>query len=84
LGGFEEPVIGTVDGVVLQHIEDETFLDGLAHTVFVKRLGLAVGVALAEDFDGLVLGRRREGEEAEIRLLFAPFHNADHFLFVIG
>ena len=30
LGRFEEPVTGTVEGVILQHVEDETFLDGLA------------------------------------------------------
>ncbi len=34
---------GAVGGVVLQHIEDEAFLDGLTHGIQVERLGLVVG-----------------------------------------
>ncbi len=44
------------------------FLDRLPHAVDVKRLRLAARARAAEQLQGLALGRRREGEEAQIRL----------------
>ena len=35
---LHQPVVGGVGRVVLQHVEDEAFLDGLPHAVEVKRL----------------------------------------------
>ena len=63
---------GAVGGVVLQHIEDETFLDGLAHGVQVERLGLVVGARrqcrigrATEQLQGLGLGRGGKGVVAD-------------------
>ena len=65
LGELEEALVG---GVALEHIEDEALLDGLAHGVEVEGRGLAVGALVAEQLQGLVLGRGREGEEAHVGL----------------
>jgi hypothetical protein len=64
---------------VLQHVEDERFLDRLPHGVAVLRLSIA-----AKDGQGLVLGRRREGEEAQVRLLAALGHANEQLLHVLG
>ena len=56
--------------MVGQYVEDEAFLDGLLHGVRVERQVLdgAVGLGrcVAEQFEGLVLWRRREGEVAGV------------------
>ena len=70
--------VGRVGRVVLQHVEDERFLDRLPHGVAVRRLPIA-----AEDGEGLVLGRRGEGEEAQVRLPAALGHAAEQLLHVL-
>ena len=60
---LEQPVVGGIRRVVIQHVEDEALLDRLAHGVPVG--GLA---AAPEDLQGLVLRGRGEGEEAQVRL----------------
>ena len=61
--GAGEAVIGTVGGVVTQHVEDEAFFDGLPHSVLVERLGHARRIRLPEDLHGFGLGSRGEGEK---------------------
>ncbi|RYE18311.1 MAG: HAMP domain-containing histidine kinase, partial [Sphingobacteriaceae bacterium] len=53
--GFADAVVGIVCGIVAQHVQDEAFLDGLAHTVEVKRLVLTLGVGLAEYLERFAL-----------------------------
>ena len=60
----EEALVG---GVVLKHVHDEAFLDGLPHGVVVEGR-LAGRARLVEQGHGLELRRGREGEEAEVRL----------------
>lgn len=80
--------IGAVGRVVLHHIEDEAFLDGLAHGVamegFVFHLLHALHrhhlARLTEDFQRLGLRRRREGKERQMRQPLAPFHDEGQFL----
>ena len=45
LNGLEQPPIGFVGGVAFQHVQDEPFLDGLAHTVEVEGRERPVGPA---------------------------------------
>ena len=78
LAGLEQLEVGRVGRVVLQHVEDERFLDRLPHGVAVRRLPIA-----AEDGEGLVLGRRGEGEEAQVRLPAALGHAAEQLLHVL-
>lgn len=64
--------VGVVRDVVAQRVEDEAFLDGLAHGVRVEgavdRLAVLGDTAVlgAEEFEGLRLGGGREGEVGEI------------------
>ncbi len=62
----------TVGGVVLQHIEDEAFLNGLAHGIQVERLGLVIRTRrqrrigrATEQLQGLGLGRSGKGVVAD-------------------
>lgn len=64
--GFLDAPVGRVGDVVGQHVEDEALLDRLAHGVEVERLELPLGVARAEQLQGLGLRRGREGEETEV------------------
>ena len=64
-----EPERQLVRRVVLQHIEDEAFLDGLAHGIDVERLRQVVGAGglgrvgpAAEQLQGLGLRGGREGD----------------------
>ena len=84
LDGLDQPEVGLVGRVVLQHVEDEALLDGLAHAVEVEGLRLAVGVRAPEDLQRLVLRRGGEGEEAEVGLLAAFGHGLDDFFLVVG
>ena len=59
LAGFQQFEVGGVGRVVLQHVEDEAFLDGLPHRVLVERLAVP-----PEDRQRLVLGRGGEGERS--------------------
>ena len=77
LAGLEQPEVCLVGGVVPEHIEDEPFLDGLAHGVTVYRIAVA-----AEHNKGLVLRRGGEGEEAQVRLPAALGHAAEQLLHV--
>ena len=79
LDGLDQPVVGLVGRVVLEHVEDEALLDGLAHGVEVEGLGLAVGPRPAEDLQRLVLGRGREGEEADVGLPAPLGHGLEDF-----
>ena len=76
---LEQPEVRPVRGVVLQHVEDELFLDGLPHGVAVRRPPLA-----AKDGERLVLGRGREGEEAQIRLLATLGHTSEELFQVFA
>src|SRR2546421_86606 len=66
---LDQLVIALDGRVVLEHVEDEAFLDGLLHGVSIEGavLDLAVLlVGLAEGLEGLVLGRGGEGEVAGV------------------
>ena len=79
LAGLEQPEVGRVGGVVLQHVEDELLLDRLPHRVAVRRLPIA-----AEHGERLVLGRGGEGEEAQVRLPAALGHAPEELLHVVA
>jgi hypothetical protein len=66
VGQFEGQLVG---GVVLEHVEDETFLDGLAHGIDVEGLGHPLGVLAAKQFQGLLLGCGREGDVGQALFL---------------
>ena len=83
LGLLDQLVIGLIGDVVLQHVLDKAFLDGLTHGVAVE--GLA---APAENGQGLMLGRGGEGEKAHVRLAAALGHGPKqalqlHFAFFL-
>ena len=81
---FNQPVVRLVGRVVLEHIEDEAFLDGLPHAVEMERLGFAVRSRPAENLQRLVLRRGREGEEADIGLLPSLGHGLEDFFLIVG
>jgi hypothetical protein len=71
LDRFCQPVVTADRHVVLQHIQDELFLDRLLHHVHMKwpstDLALIIGrQGCAKEFQGLRLGRGGEGEIAGI------------------
>ena len=68
----EEALVGDI---VLQHVEDETFFDGLAHRILMERRDSA-RPRLVEHQLCLEFRRRGEGKEAEV-WLSRPLH---HFL----
>ena len=81
--GLHQSVIGGVGGVVLHHVEDEPFLDGLPHGVEMKRLRLPVRARAPEQLQRLPFGRRGEGEEAQVRLPPARLHHLVQTVFPI-
>src|SRR5690606_12969343 len=42
LNSFDDSVVGFICGIVLQNIEDKTFLNGLAHTIEMERTGFTI------------------------------------------
>ena len=76
---LDELVVALHRRVAAQHIEDEALLDGLLHRVAVEGpvLDLAALLeGLAEDLEGLVLGRRGEGKVAGVGQQLARLHDA--------
>ena len=74
-----QPVVALHRRVVLEHVENETLLDGLLHRVAVERPMLdhiALRPGLAEDFQRLVLWRGGEREVAGVGQHLARFHDA--------
>ena len=71
---LEKPPVGFVGRVVPQDVEDESFLDRLAHGVKVERLELPVRALRPEKLQCFCLGRRREGEHREVREPAALLH----------
>ena len=67
---FHESEVTVDGGVAAQHVEDEALLDGLLHRVRVERQVLDGAIWLrrgvAEQLEGLVLRRGREGEVAGV------------------
>ena len=59
---LEQPPVGCVGAVIVQHIEDKTLLDRLPHAVEVERLELPVGALSAEQFQRLGFRCRGKGE----------------------
>ena len=81
---FDQAVISLVGRVVLEDIQDEAFLDCLAHAVKVECFGLSIRPRLTEYFDRLVLRSCRKGEEADIRLSPPLRHGLEDFFFASG
>ena len=78
VGQLERQGVGRV---VLQHVEDELFLNRLAHGVHMKRRGKGVGRRLtpgiragAKQLQRLVLGRGRERDKGDAALVGACGH----------
>ena len=59
---------GVVSGVVLEHIQNKSFLDGLFHGVDVKRLSLSLGVQSTEQLNRCGLGCSGERKHGNIGL----------------
>ena len=79
---------GAVGGVVAQHIEDKTLLNGLAHRVKVKRLRLVAGAGrqcrvgwATEQLQGLGLGRGGKGVIANALVRLARLYGGIQQLF---
>src|SRR5690606_15403617 len=73
--------------VMLQHVEDETFLDGLAHRIQVERPRLPVGASHAKPLERDIARSGREGEKAYVRLRTSPplvLHNHILDVFAAG
>ena len=71
LGNLETGLVG---GVVLQHIQDEAFLNSLPHGVNVEGVEGAVRILLPEHLQGLVLRRGGKGKEAQVLVLAVGDH----------
>lgn len=72
---------GIVSGVVLKHVQNKSFLDGLLHRVDVKCLSLPFGVQSTEQLNRCRLGRGGERKHGDVGL-FAVAANfvRDHIL----
>ncbi len=57
-----------VGDVVLQYVEDEAFLNGLAHRVEAERFRLAIRTLVAKHLQGACFRSGGEGVEAQVRL----------------
>ena len=75
---LDELVVAIVGNIVLQHIEDEAFLNGLTHGVAVAGLAIA-----PKDLERPVLRRGGEGEKAQVRLPPALRHAEEQRLHVL-
>jgi hypothetical protein len=78
LDRLQQAPIRLVGGVAGQNVEDEAFLDGLAHAVEVERAELPVRALDAEQLQGLRLRRGREGERGEVRQPSPLLHLGQH------
>ena len=85
--GLDEVVITMIRRVVSQHVEDETFLDGLLHCVAVERTVLdgpvRLWVGFTEDFEGLVFGRRGERKVARVGKHLPGYHETIDDVFCV-
>ena len=71
LGNFEAGMVGHV---VLQHIHDEAFLNGLLHGIDMERIEASVHILGAEHFQRLRLGRGGKGKKAQVLVLAMHQH----------
>ncbi len=78
---LRQPAITVHRRVVFQHVHDEALLDGLFHGVTVEGAERTIGLAHAEEFEGLVLGSGGEGEVAGVGKHLPRLHDADDFVF---
>ena len=63
-----------VCGVVLQHIQNKTFLNGLPHGVNVERVERAVRIFFPKHLQRFILWRSSEGEETQVFVLAVGDH----------
>ena len=80
---LEQIPVRFVCRVILQHVEDEAFLDGLPHRVEAERLELAVFPFEAKQFQRLGLGCGGEGEGADVVLSPSLLHLCDDLVFQV-
>ena len=70
LDGLGKSEIALNRRVVLQHVHDEAFLDGLLHGVAMERVvpdgAVELGIRVAEDLQRLVLGSGGKGKVAGV------------------
>ncbi len=71
VGQLERQLVGRV---ILQHIEDEAFLDGLAHRIHMERLGQAIRACAAKQFQRLLLRGCSKGHVGQAIHPGARFH----------
>ena len=64
--GFGNLKVHVVGHVVLQHIQNKAFLDGLPHGIHMEGVVFAALIPLAEHLQRFVLGGSRKGEEGQI------------------
>ncbi|MDT4842695.1 hypothetical protein FQZ97_766070 [compost metagenome] len=74
LDGLGQFVVALVGGVVAQHIENKTLLDGLFHRIEVAGIELAVSALPAEFLQRCRFWSGGEGEVAGVLAHFAAFH----------
>ena len=65
---FVQLIEGIISGVVLEHIQNKAFLDGLLHGVDMERLTLSLGVQSTEQLNRCGLGRGGERKHGNIGL----------------
>ena len=80
---LHQSVIGFVRSVILEHVENEAFLDRLPHAVEMKRFRFTRRASPTEKFQCLSLRRRGEGEETKVWLSAARLHDLIENVFPI-
>ena len=74
LDDLQQPPVGRVGRVVVQHVEDEPLLDRLPHAVEAEGREAAVLAACAKEFQGPGFGRGGERERRQVRQPAALLH----------
>ena len=64
--GLGNLVVHVIGHVVLQHIQNKAFLDGLPHGIHMEGMIFAILIPLAKHLQRFVLGGGRKGEEGQV------------------
>ena len=61
--------VGFIGGIVLEYIEDKTFVNRLPHAIEMEGVRLTVRTGCAEDLQGFVFGCCGEGKVTDVGLI---------------